>query len=445
MSNATITFSRTRRLCSLTLLYIFFLTLPGDKLSIDVSGFTVRFNTLLAVILFYIILSKGKVSTINGKYLSFLLFFASSCLASFFFYQSSLRNLAFIAQGLFNLTLYPLITFYFCNLYGSYRVTRIYVVSAVIISIYASLQVFASFFGFHDIFSDQVLQGGIVRAQAYTYEPSNLAIYLIFPLVYLLQRSILHYSSLRNTLIRFDISVVCIFIASFMTTSSTTILTLFIYACFVLLFYGKLIYLRVFKNIPSACLAIVLFLAACSYILLVLPDSLPKIAAIFNPSNHHSTAERLDMSYNALLAFKDRPLFGYGFGGVAENLFSRYQNSSPDLVLAPSRLINPIHRDTFQPMTISTEIISSLGIFGFIGISIFFLYLFKRTFSILGRLKHTDTFSFVHIYSLLVSVCFMCLSMQLSQGFFRLYIIVPIAILIHSVVYHKSNSSYKSV
>jgi len=445
MSLTITTYSRTRRLSTIAILYIFLLTLPGDKLSFDVAGLTVRFSTLLAFILFCIILNTGKLYTINSKYLSFLLFFLLSSLASFFFYPSSPRNLVFIAQGIFNLTLYPLITFYFCNLFGSNRVTRIYFLSAMIISLYAVMQVVASFFGVYDIFSDQVLPGGIVRAAAYTYEPSSLAIYLIFPLFYLLQRFILTSFSFLNTRPSFNLPLIVIFTASMLTTSSTTILILLLYAGYVILNHGRQIFFRFFKSSSSILLAISLIAAACLYIYFVLPDSFSKIAAIVNPLNHHSTAERLDMSYNAVHAFKDRPLLGYGFGGVAEHLFSKYQSSSPDLMLAPSRLTQPIVRDTFQPMTISTEILSSLGIFGFIGISIFALYLFKRSCSLLVRLEHTDKSSFVHIKSLLVSTIFTCLAMQLSQGFFRLYIIVPISILIYSVIYYKPAASNFSI
>ena len=413
------------------LLNLILLTLPADKLSLEFFSFTIRFNSILVFSLALLVLLSSKLLSFGRHYLYFIAFLLIASLLSFLFYPSSPKNLLYIIQGFLSLAAYPFVIKYFCTYFSVKFVVSSYIKASLAISLYAILQVFLSFFRVYDIFSDQILPNGVVRAAAFTYEPSALAIYLTFPSIFLIHLIYMQKTSGVQTPLKSYLTTFIILSAFVLTTSSTAITVIFAYSFYLIIFKFSKILIFVRKHLAFFFASFLTASIFFSYILSILPDSISKIWSIFDPMSHHSTAERFDMSANAIYAFNKSPIFGYGFGGVADFLYNRYISGDPNIILAPSRLLNgqQIIRDTFQPMTVSTEILSSIGVFGTIAILIYLFLLFKKSFRSSAYLQILSNQDYLFLESLAISCIFLLVALQTGQGLFRLYIIVPLSIL----------------
>ena len=409
--------------------YLLFFTIGGDKLSIDIFNFTIRFNNLIAIVAAFIIIVSRPIK-IGRKYFIFAVLTALSLFISYASYPSDILNLFYIFQGLITLTVYPFLLVYLSKILGTATLIIIYYRTSVLVAGYALLQFLLSLLKVYDIFSDQILPSGIVRAAAFTYEPSSLAIYLTFSICIGTHSFIL--SLVDNKPPPFKLpSLFVLYSGYLLTTSTTSYLSLLIFIIYEFLCFRKYLYSIFKKHYKSFLLPLFTLPVLITIIYAALPQSFSKIFALSDPLSNHSIGERYDMTINYLYAFKYRPFFGFGLGGVSDFLYNKYLVHDPNIYIFPTRYLNQnlLAKSTFMPMTIVAEILASLGLFG---MSILATWLIMLSTSLKKMSAYFAVRKLMHwqiIQSLLISNIFLLLSMQLSQGLFRLYIIVPLILM----------------
>lgn len=114
--------------------------------------------------------------------------------------------------------------------------------------------------------------------------------------------------------------------------------------------------------------------------------------------------------------FCQHPLFGAGLGGVGPYLWGQWFNQETpigSLCLAEIEL--------FDPTNVLTEVLASLGVFGFLAI-VSTWTVFFRWFMLCLKDKTRTLEERKDIFALLISCIVMLICLQFNQGIFRCYV-----------------------
>lgn len=363
-----------------SLLFLFFVTLHADQLSLPIGGFTLRINNLIGAVvalLFVIRFRNEKFKITRALFLSLSLL-TISFLCSFLFSPFKDRCAVFLVYWAMTLALYFFFPYFLWLYMGKERVLRLYYASFITVGVYSALQLLFSLAGFADPFVEQRIFGDIARPNAFAYEPSYYALYFTpFVVICNLQRRRL-------------------FVANALYLISATTTTVL---CYLLFFLSK----------PKRWKWL---------LLLGILAAPPLFSYLFVKS--HSYIERLVAMKNCFQVFLEHPIFGVGLGALPSYLFeswslgsSSYMNLFSEVTIAEAQ--NPLK--LFEPSNITTEILASLGLFGSLAILIF-LFVFYRAYK---SCKADGAFLFFF------STVMILLLLQLSQGLFRPYLWTHIA------------------
>jgi hypothetical protein len=144
-----------------------------------------------------------------------------------------------------------------------------------------------------------------------------------------------------------------------------------------------------------------------------------------NPLSHYSFWDRWSGLVNALKVFYQNPFFGVGWGGVGPYICRKVAEGK-EFLLASLSLNDPSDYISFDPTNIFTEILASIGLFGFlcIGIALYgYFNIFRKTFQMALTTEER-----INILSFLMSILVIGIMWQFSQGLFRPYIWVHFAV-----------------
>ncbi len=404
-------------------LFIYFVTLSADKLYITLVFFRLKATHLFSLfltLLFFPLLrqySLPKPVWMASLWIFFSLFVSS------FFSPLPLRSLGYFCIYCFQFVSYFLLPLLFVLKGEEKRVIRIYFFSFLLVGMHAFLQLFLSIFGIYDPFLSQFL-GKFARPHAWTYEPSFYALYMgsfvmFHNLFFLLEKK--PFFSMKNFLLLFLINLFLI-----ISTSTGGF-----FAYFVLLglslFFSSFTFLK--KYIGFLRKKLLLFSGFLFFIFGSFWFFFPHIFSdtffkFFNKnfSSHGCFSTRWEGIVNAWKVFLENPFLGVGLGGVGPYLYQEILLKQAFLQEVTLEEVLP-----YDPTNVLTEILASLGLFGFFGFILLGLslyYVFKKTVeNPLLPLQERNRIIALFL-SLLISLCVL----QFNQNIFRNYLWVHTAL-----------------
>lgn len=404
------------------LLFLYFVTLHADILSITVSGFTVRFNNVVAFVLLCILFLRLRVNTlqIDKNVFTSLSLITISVIVSFVLSPYKPRCFVFLGWYCFTLWMYFLLPYFLIKFDEKQEAFSLYMLSFFVVGLFALLQFVCSFFyPMSHEGHNQFIFGNILRPAALCYEPSFYALYMT-PFIVMVNYHFLMNRDEEFFLFK-KITYKKILFFNFLYFFSTSTSTVFAF----LLFFVFLLFSRQARKEGAKFLMIMALLFV--FIGLISPFLIKTFFLKFFYSGfmaHHSFLERWNGIINVLNVFLSNPIFGVGLGGcpsylcdkllTGDNTFSLIQVA--DLGLSERYNILKI----LEPSNVFSEVLASLGLFGL------FTFGFMIV-SFLRKISRIRTKNKTFIYGLGLSVIVMLITLQINQGLLRSYIWVHLA------------------
>lgn len=396
--------------------FIYFLTLSGDQLHLQITLFKFKVNHLLAVGLFTWLACTGGLQIPHRHlFTGFLALFSSMLISTLLSFHMG-RSAGYLAACLFTYAVYFLVPLSLMFLVDKEKLLKVYLLSFFIIGAHAALQFILSLFGIYDPFIKQLTTAAIARGQSWTYEPSFYALYAI-PFVF--------FCNMHYLLSQEDYSLSKIILINFCFLASTSTSAFFSYFIFFLtilsfhLFkFRKAFFVSLTKRL---CKFAAVFLAIFAAVGLFFPNIfLDTFYKFFHIGffSHISFLHRWKGIVAAWEVFWERPFFGAGVGGVGPFLYlkSLYNSAQVALTEVSLEMLEP-----YDPTNVFTEVLASLGIYGmlvFMGIGVLFCRLFLQALQDSKVSEHERR----TIFALFVSMIVMIVALQFNQGLFRSYI-----------------------
>lgn len=401
------------------LIFLYFLTLHADRLNLIIGGYTIRINNIIGflIALLFFCRFRDQLFSMDKKFSAALLMITFALLFSAI--HSPYRERCLFYLGWFGITLlcYLLLPFFLVKMWDAKRILALYLASFICVGCYAMLQVVASCAGFKDPFVDQYIHGTIVRPNALCFEPSYYALYMT-PFVFMYNTYFLSHDENSFFLFRKKsiFHAVGINLLYLLSTSTAVFFAYLIFFCLAF-FFRSIDRQRLYRFLLC-------FASAMTALLIFLPFVAKNLFMKFffyGFISHHSFFERWLGLVNGWKIFLRHPFFGVGLGGYPAYLMDAYlKEDSAFLFISSHHLIgelgNPIK--LFDAMNVTTELLASLGIFGFLAFSWLF-----GLFFIEGK-KQGNGKCLPFIISMAVTL----VVLQFSQGLFRTYIWVHFAL-----------------
>lgn len=400
-------------------LFLYFVTLHADKLSIPCFSFTLRLNNALALLLFFCLSLQHKKSlyAMDRKLLKGVLILSGSILISLLLSPYPLRSLAFVGWYGVTLVCYFFLPFIAVKHFSWETVFKIYGHSFFVVGLYALLQSMLSQLGIYDPFATQQFgeEQPLIRANALCYEPSYYALYMT-PFVIVVTLRFLN----KQCSFFYLLAAHTFFLASTATTA------FFAYILFVLAVAISLAFplcRTFFLSLKRVGLIFGGAIASFSLLLMILPFFKDFFLKFFRAgfTQHHSFAERLAGIYEGWKIFIEHPFFGVGLGSVPLYLLNNYLDGEESLypvdklVDELSFVSNPLK--LFEPTNVGIEILSSLGLVGIAAFGYLFWIYFRRA-TIVMRKGVIGAQAYHFLIAMIVTI----VVLQFNQGIFRSYI-----------------------
>lgn len=389
--------------------FLYFFTLHADQLSIPMYLWNFRVNNLIAFLLFVFLVAyrRGILPKIDFNILIGISLIVLSLVISTLLSAQVVRSLGYLLLAIYTFAFYFYLVYVLSETLGFINFFKLYVSSFLFVGLYALIQLVLSILGFDDPFANQKLSF-MVRPNAFAYEPSFYALYMT-PIVFYFNHLFLVYRSRERKL-----KVVLFNVLFLISTSTATVFSYIIYA---------FLNLRKFHKLFPYIL----------FILVLIFLSYPFFSDIYNMFffkffrwdfyNHWSFRERWGQIVNSFIVFESNPIFGVGLGGVGMYIFQRYDLGENFYLRSTDHFLT---FKSFDPMNVTTEVLASQGVFGFICYSIFlFLFFYRARLAV----KISDSYELAVINSLIMSSIIMLIVLQFNQGIFRTYIWVHLAVL----------------
>lgn len=410
-----------------SLLFLYFVTLHADQLSVPIGGFSIRLNNLIALTIFilFFVRLRHKLFRIDKTLCIALLILTASLSISFLLSPYKSRCLFFLAWYSFVTFTYFLLPYFLMRYYNSKKVFSLYLASFLVVGAYALLQLIFSLVGFNDPFAKQFIIGAISRPNALSYEPSFYALYMT-PFVVMIN---FHYLLDPNRpfflFSKIDLKWVILVNFLFFISTATSALFAFGIMCLALTFY---MWNHRLENFATRFIKYLFALTALFALAgLAFPFLMRQFFLKFffeGFMDHHSFFERWVGIENAWRIFCERPYFGVGLGGYPNRLFDAYLSESSGFTFIQSSILvadapNPLK--CFEAMNVLTETLASVGLVGGLAFCVF-------VFVILWRAKKAAIVDPTRGYTLFLSVLVMIIALQFNQGLFRTYVWVHLSL-----------------
>lgn len=403
-----------------SLLFLYFLTISMELLSIQLYLFKPKINHLIACFLFIWVVMHCRFYALPKKLSLSVFILLLSQLISASFSPCLSRSYGYIGVNFLTLLLFFFLPIQCMLAFDSKKILKLYFASFLVIGSYAALQFSLSFLGIELPGVRQKMFDSVARGQAFFYEPSFYALYAIGLVMYFNAKTLLSSQNWIHPSTIFPLLSV-----NFLLISSTSTSVFFAYLFFVFLFLWstRCSWIVPFienlnrKVLKMTCFFILFFSLFCL--------SFPKLFLhtfykffYLGFFSHGSFLERWESSLSCWRLFCEHPLFGVGLGGVGPYLHLEQHSvdQMASFTTAPLELF-----EYFDPHNVFFEVLASLGIVGFFSVCLFlrFAYrLFKETFKT-GALSLEER---VTLYSLFFSSILILLCLQFNQGLFRPYV-----------------------
>lgn len=390
--------------------FLYFFTLHADQLHISVYLWNVRLNNIVALLLFVALLfvRRGYLPKFDQKITFGFLAIIASLFISTLISAHLERSIGYFLLAIYTFIFYFYMVYVLSLVMGFSSLFKIYMYSFFVVGIYASMQLILSIFGMYDPFANQKL-GFMVRPNAFAYEPSFYALFMV-PVVF-------YYNNLYIVYKARGVGFRALLLNLFFLLSTSTG-TVFSY-----IIYTTISFFRLRRLLPYMVLVLGLILLSYPFFTNIYDMFFFKFFR-WDFYNHWSFRERWGQIENSYFVFKDNPIFGVGLGGVGMYIFQRYTQGEDYYLRASETLIT---FKSFDPMNVTTEVLASQGVFGAVCYLIFLLFLFGKAKYAIKRAQFDE--EKVMIKSLLVATVLMLVVLQFNQGIFRTYIWVQMAVL----------------
>ncbi|MCH9627872.1 MAG: hypothetical protein S4CHLAM2_15190 [Chlamydiales bacterium] len=397
------------------LLFLYFFTLHADQLNITLSGFSLRLNNLIALALFILFVARRRSQLLRIDRTLVISFLVLSVSLTLSFLLSPYKGRCFFFLGWYGFTLlmYMLFPYLLIYYYDSKKVLSLYMLSFLVVGVYASLQLVLSLLGFQDPFGTQIISDEIVRPNAFAYEPSFYALYMT-PFIVMV-----NYHFLANREKPFFVfglltysKILCLNLLYFVSTSTSAFFA-FVLFCTSLLFIPR-VRRQLWKySLVFAVLFLCLGVAS--------PFIMKKYFLKFFYSGlmeHGSFYERWIGIERAWKVFLQHPFFGVGFGGYPPYLFDAYLSGDAFLPVSINQMaltdaLNPLK--LVEAMNVCTEILASTGAVGALAFAVPVVLFIRRA-------KKAMYYDPILAQNLLLSVIVMVIVLQINQGILRTYV-----------------------
>lgn len=395
------------------LLFLYFVTLHADQLSINVGDYHLRINNLIAfsLVLIFALKFRQELFEIDRRLVFAFALLTSSIVLSLLFSSYKGRALLYLGWYLFTVVGYFLLPYFLIKNGDENKFLKLYFASFLLVGAYALLQFTFSLLGYADPFANQRIIGSLVRPNAFAYEPSYYALYMT-PFVMLCNFQYLTAPSQPFFIFRrWRLGHIIFINALFLISTSTS--TLFAYAIFFLLLLFSPFRRHFVKAIVLFSLFLFLGLVSFPYMMKSF-----YLKFFFNGfMTHHSFFERWAGIEYAWKVFLDHPIFGVGLGG-----FPSYFMDSWSIGILDASWIYPEGisyffsnpAKCFEAMNVTTEVLASVGTLGLLCVA-FLLVVFYQMF------KKASLVDSQKAYGYFLSFVVMIIVLQFNQGLLRTY------------------------
>ncbi len=409
-----------KNFCFFSLLFIYFLFSSCEQLYVLVGIFKPKIGHLVALFLFGWMLLERKAWSLPRPILNAFILILGSMLLSAMFGTAPGRSLGYVAVFLFNFIFYFFLPLQILKMIELDRFFSTYWKSFVVMALYATGQVLLSLFGIYDSFALQRV-GFIARGQAFLYEPSYYALYMI-PYVMFLNGERLLQNKGRGAFPQ----RLKLFCQNMLLVISTSTGLLVSYATFFAIYaLGTLsqrlgfVRLLILRKMQKALFIFLLSMGVMTFLFYEM--ALYSIFKFFYFGwSHISFAARWEGIVQSFKIFLAHPLLGVGIGGVGPALLEKESVYDSKIETLPEF-------EAFDPTNCFTEILASLGMIGFLA----FGYLGMIFFKAYNRVMKNKTISFSAkkmATTLFFSLIIMGVALQMNQGLFRPYVWIHAAV-----------------
>jgi hypothetical protein len=407
---------------AMLLIFVYFLTLSADLIKLDILQFSLKLCHLVASgLCFFIFCSKRSFCIERRLTYCFLLILSSLVTSSLLSVNIGI-SLTYCIIYVFSFVVFFIIPLNLMYFGDEKKLLKLYCGSFFLIGAYAALQFFFSMFDIILPFTTQ--QVVFVRGSGFSLEPSFYALYAIPIVMFLNVYMIIERKPTWKKL------TALLFANLFLLVStSTTALVSYLVCFFTILFFSFYPPFRpFFKGVKRLLFKYTLIfgglLCLAGYALSdMFKDTVFKFFAN-DAMKLDSFNDRWFGITNAFQVFCEYPLFGVGLGNVGPRIYKELlSEDQPYLISYYDRF--EIQR--FEPTNVMTEVLSSLGTYGFLGFAVLMVVLWSFFRKILAEPK-LELHERNQILSLLISSIVMLVCLQINQGLFRSYIWVHIAL-----------------
>ena len=403
-------------------LFLYFITLHADRLAFGCLGFNIRVNNLFAFLLLVMLICRyrSQLFSINKRFFLSLIIISCSILISLIYSPYKERCVVFFGWYGFTVLCYVILPYLLVKVWDEKKVFSLYCASFICVGLYALFQLIFSLLGFNDPNAQQRILSTIVRPNAFAGEPSFYALYMT-PFICLCNFHFIA-SPERPFFIFKQLSLKHILFINFLFLISTSTAVFFAYALFLVLM------LLCMENMRRR---VMLFILGFCFIGLLATLLFPFMARNFflkfffsGFMPHHSFYERWIGIENAWHVFTRHPIVGVGLGGYPSFHMDAYLRGDANFAFVCTHsyiglVQNPLK--LFEAMNVFTEMLASLGVIGLCAFGFFFYQLYQQAIKHIYRDR-------LFTLNLLISVAVMIFVLQFSQGLFRTYIWVHLAL-----------------
>jgi O-antigen ligase len=398
--------------------FFYFCTLSGDLLNVKLFLFKAKVNHLFAFLLVPLFFFGGRGLHLPRSIGLATLWIVSALAISATFSVLPARCYGYIAAYFIEFFCYFLIPFNLMMRFDHEKLLKVYMTSFTVVGLYALSQLLLSVVGIRDPFVGQWI-GRFARPHAFAYEPSYYALYMTPCVMFFSARFLFGETEKRGLRLAAHHALLLL-------STSTGI------------FFGYLGFLVV-----SLCVALLRtvrpyidgfrrrFLRLIYGLVVIFAIMGALLAELFRNYffkffvagflTHGSFATRLEGMLNCWKIFLDHPFFGVGVGGVGPYLWQEKFGIPLDATATIADV------ELFDPTNVFTEVLASLGLYGFFGFCLLagcWIRAFRRVLHKKGLTQEER----LTAISLAVSLVTMLFVLQFNQGLFRNYVWVHVAI-----------------
>lgn len=394
------------------LVFFYFFSLSAELWYVPLFIFKPKVTHIIALILLAVVFFRQKKMVLEQTLIAPFVWILASMVISMLLGTHLARSFGYLNVYLFNFICYFLLPFNLVRQFDQEKIFRLYFLSFICVGVYAASQILLSIFGIYDPIAVQRV-GSFARGQAWCYEPSYYALYMMAFVMFFNARVVFRRDEKFSKMKLLGVNLLLLVSTS---TSVFFAYPIFFAICLIL---AILPFIQPYvKNVKRRVL---LFTVKCATIFGLMALFLSEL--FFHSfykffylgfATHWSFRGRWESIVRCWNLFLEHPIFGVGVGGVGPYFYQDvYQAGNFPETLKELEL--------FDPMNVFTEVLASLGICGLCGFC-FLACRFYTIFKVANMNFELSQKERAEGIALFISLIVMMLVLQFNQGLFRPYI-----------------------